>query len=418
MNQSGTVQPSTSGGLHYGWVIVGCTLMALLVSNGMTISGLTVFDNALLGEFKWSRGAYKLGGTITFIVAGLLGPLAGGIADRSGVRPLMTLGAIMLSAGFLQYSRVSSLTDVYLAHLLFGVALACVGLVVNVLLVSRWFTTRRGTAIGLALVGTSLGGSVFPPINTSLLADATWREVFRQLALVPLILIPIVWLFVRDWPRDKGLEPYGGAPAGSAARGELPGMEYGAALRTVNFWALAFAATATFYAILAMTAHLFLHLTTGLGFPAPTAAAAVGTLFLLGLAGKFLFGAAADFFNRKLVFVGNLIVMLIGTLFLLMDSTSTLWPAVVLTGLGWGGLYTMLQLLVVESFGIRAAGRILGTITVMDAIGGGLGVVLTGVLFDSTGSYRVAFGVISALVAMALIAATLVKPPQLPESAR
>lgn len=404
-------------GLHYGWVIVGCTLLALLVSNGMTISGLTVFDNALLGEFNWSRGAYKLGGTITFILAGLLGPLAGGIADRSGVRPLMTLGAVMLSVGFLQYSRIASLTDLYIAHLCFGVALACVGLVINVLLVSRWFTTRRGTAIGLALVGTSLGGSVFPPINTALLARAPWREVFQQLALVPLLLIPIVWLFVRDWPRDKGLEPFGGAPRGVADTGMMPGMEYGEAVRTVNFWALAFAATATFYAILAMTAHLFLHLTTGLGFPAPTAAAAVGTLFLLGLVGKFTFGAAADYFDRKTVFLGNLVVMLIGTLFLLLDSPTTLWPAVVLTGLGWGGLYTMLQLLVVESFGIRAAGRILGTITVMDAFGGGLGVVLTGVLFDRTGSYRVAFGVISGLVFLALLAATLVKPPAQPERA-
>ena len=404
-------------GMHYGWVIVGCALLALLVSNGMTISGLTVFDNALLGEFKWSRGAYKLGGTITFVLAGLLGPLAGGIADKSGVRPLMTLGALMLSAGFFQYSRVTSLTDLYLAHALFGVALACVGLVINVLLVSRWFTTRRGTAIGLALVGTSLGGSVFPPINIALLARAPWREVFQQIALVPLLIIPIVWLLVRDWPRDKGLEAYGGPPRGVSNAGALPGMDYGAALKTVNFWALAFAATATFYAILAMTAHLFLHLTKGLGFPPPTAAVAVSTLFLLGLLGKFMFGAAADYFNRKVVFIGNLTVMFIGTLFLLLDSTATLWPAVVLTGLGWGGLYTMLQLLVIESFGIRAAGRILGTITVMDAIGGGLGVVLTGVLFDKTGSYRVAFGVISGLVFLALLAALLVKPPAQPERA-
>ena len=406
-----------SSGLHYGWVIVGCTLVVLLVSNGMTISGLTVFDTALLGEFKWSRGTYKLGGTITFILAGLLGPLAGSIADRSGVRPLMTLGAIMLSAGFWQFSRVDSLTGVYIAHVLFGVALACVGLVINVLLVSRWFTTRRGTAIGLALVGTSLGGSVFPPLNASLLRDAAWRDVFQQIAFIPLVIIPVVWLFVKDWPRDKGLDPYGGAPRSAESPGTLPGMEYGAAVRTVNFWALAFAASATFYAILAMTAHLFLHLTKGLGFPPQTAAVAVSTLFLLGLAGKFLFGAAADYFNRKVVFLGNLTVMFVGTVFLLLDSSSTLWPAVVLTGLGWGGLYTMLQLLVVESFGMRAAGRILGTITVMDAIGGGLGVVLTGVLFDRTGSYRLAFGVISALVFLALVAATLVRPPAPPARA-
>ena len=81
----------------------------------------------------------------------------------------------------------------------------------------------------------------------------------------------------------------------------------------------------------------------------------------------------------------------------------------VLFGLGWGGLYTMLQLLTIENLGLRAAGKILGTITVLDAIGGGLGIWLTGLLYDRTGSYQLPFAVLVVLITLAMFAATQVR---------
>jgi nitrate/nitrite transporter NarK len=80
-----------------------------------------------------------------------------------------------------------------------------------------------------------------------------------------------------------------------------------------------------------------------------------------------------------------------------------------LFGLGWGGVYTLLQLTVMNRFGVRDAGKILGTITVLDAIGGGLGIWLTGVMYDSLGSYSVAFMIFCGLIALALLALTQVR---------
>jgi MFS family permease len=402
-------------GFFYGWIIAVSAMLALLISNGMTLGGLTVFDEAILGEYGWSRGALKFRDTVTFVTAGVLGPLAGAMADRYGVRPLMALGALLLAGGFFLYPRVGTLTHLYALHLVFGVSLACVGIVVNVLIVSRWFTAKRGTAIGVALVGTSLGNVLFPPVNTFLLSNVpSWETAFQWLAAVPLVLIPIVAFVVREWPEDMGLRPYGETAAEGGAReedGKALGMAYGDALRTRNFWALALTATATFYSILAIAAHLFLHLRDQ-GFEAAVASAGVSTLFLLGLVGKFVIGVAADYFDTKRVFVANLSVMFVGTLLFVAMSPLTLWPAVVLVGLGWGGLYTLLQLLIVESFGLKAAGKILGTITVMDAIGGGLGPFITGWVYDQTNSYEIAFIIIAALVFVALLSAVTIDRPE------
>ena len=74
----------------------------------------------------------------------------------------------------------------------------------------------------------------------------------------------------------------------------------------------------------------------------------------------------------------------------------------------------MLQVTCMDSFGTRAGGKILGTITVLDAIGGGLGFLLNGFLFDRTRSYESAFALIALLVFLALLAALALQNPQAP----
>jgi MFS family permease len=98
------------------------------------------------------------------------------------------------------------------------------------------------------------------------------------------------------------------------------------------------------------------------------------------------------------VLLVNLGIMFAGSLALASMNTGLFWPFVICFGLGWGGIYTLLQLLTMDAFGLKAAGRVLGTRTVLDAIGGGLGPWVTGWLFDRTGSYQVPFLVVSALI--------------------
>ncbi len=403
---------SARGGFFYGWIIAGCAMVTLWVSNGLIIPGITAFDPLLLEEFGWSRGTLKFRDLITFALAGLLGPLAGSLADRYGVRRFMLFGAVLLAVCFLLYGRIQSAAHMYAIHALFAVVLASCGLIVAIMLVSNWFVHRRGTAIGITLVGTSLGGMFFPRFATWLIGEHGWREAFALQAAFPIGLLFILFFLVRNRPADKGLEPLGGqepSHASTSGAGDLPGLDFWPALKTPTFWALAFAAMTTFFSILGFQANLFLHLTVDMELTPERAAYGLTLLFGLALVGKFVFGFLADQLNQKMVFLANIAVMLAGAILLATMEIGLLWTAIVLFGLGWGGLYTLIQLLIVESFGLKAAGKILGTITTFDAIGGGLGIWLTGAIHDWTGSYQAAFVLVSVLIFLALLAATQVK---------
>ncbi len=402
-----------TGWQFYGWWgIVLPAFLVIWVTNALTLAGLNVFDAKLLAELGVERGPLKFGDTIQLLVSGALAPVGGWLADRYGVRPVMVAGVLLLSGGLYGYSLVDSLADVYLMRVLMGASLAGAGLVICVTIVSRWFVSKRGLALGLMLSGTSLGNALFPQLNTALIAAHGWRDAFTIICLIPLLLLPVILFAIKEWPERLGLQAYGAEAARSGVDPKLlAGYEFGDALRSANFWLIGTAAFCTFYAILGLANNLFLHM-SDLGFGPADAAKAYFPLFVMGLIGKIAAGAAADVLPRKAVFGGCLMLMFAGAILLATLTPALVMPALYLFGLGWGGNYTMLQGLVADVFGARSLGKILGGITVLDATGGALGPWITGALFDVTHSYRLGFGVIVVLIAIALAAILLVRLPE------
>ena len=435
----------------YPWFIAVFAAIALMVSNGQTISGLSVYDVEFINEFGWSRGEIKLRDMVTLLLAGLAAPFVGVLLDRYGVRRCMLAGWAVLILSYFAYSRLGSLAGLYLIHAAFALVLVVCGLNAAVILVSKWFIRYRGTAIGIALMGTSMGGIVFPQYGTAMIGLLDWRGAFAWGSLFPAVLLLITWFAVREAPPPvrpaANAGAAGGAPesdtddaAGAAAdadarsstvagasgaatdfpaggnplAGREPppggdGVSFATALRSPTFWALAVIAMTTFYTVLGVQAHIFLYMSDA-QFDARTATNAVSLFFFCALVGKFAFGLVSDFLDPRKVFFGNILVMLIGSLILVRMDIALIWIAVVTFGLGWGGVYTVLQLTVMNTFGTRDAGKILGTITVLDATGGGLGIWLTGVIYDATGSYETPFLIFAALILTALAALTRVRP--------
>ena len=398
---------------YYPWLMALLGMMVLMVSNGLIVTGLTVFDESLLKEFGWSRGELKLRDLITLVLAGWMAPFLGAVIDRVGPRKLILAGLVLLSILYAAYANIQSLAHIYLIHVGFAVVLVAAGLNVVVIFVSQWFHTNRGTAIGIALVGTSLGGMVFPKLGVHMMQSMDWRTAFLWQAAVPLVAMLVVYLFARSprpggilpWGADKMVAATGAAPVGVGGR---PDLTYSQALRTRTFWALSITAMATFFSIMAASANLFLHM-RDLGFTPQQAGNGLGVMFGLAMVGKFVFGMLGDLFPAKRVLLFNLAIMAAGALILMTMRADLIWYALILFGLGWGGLYTMIQLLAVNFFGLSAAGKILGTITLLDATTAGLGIWLAARIFDVTGSYKPAFQLIFVLIVLALLAATLVR---------
>jgi sugar phosphate permease len=403
------MQKNTSKIKHYAMVFIA--MLCLLVSNGMTLTAITAFDSAILAEFTdWSRGDLKMRGLITLVITGLLAPFVGMIIDKFGVKLLMMAGSIILSVATYSYGFVENIKDIYYIHMAFGVVLLACGLNVAVILVSNWFVKRRGTAIGIAVMGTSIGGAILAPMFGGWMADGmSWRDAFQLSAAIPLVLFVLATLIVKNRPSDVGLSPFGVEPKvedGSCIAAQ--GLTYKEAIKTKSFWSIALIAMFTFYCLLGLQANLVLHL-QDLGFDIKSAAAGLTMLFTPALIGKFVFGLIADKIKGKKVLYSNLSLMLLGLVGLYFSDKNTILIAVATIGFAWGGFYTLFQLNAIECFGLKASGKLLGTITVLDAFGGGLGIFITGKLFDIYGSYQHAFVIFIVLVVISVALISQIK---------
>ncbi len=142
-------------------------------------------------------------------------------------------------------------------------------------------------------------------------------------------------------------------------------------------------------------------------------------LFSAGFAGKFLFGAVSDRFTKRGVMVVTSTVLLAGTLLLfsfdggrlaLASSPAQLKAFAVVFGLGFGGSFTLIQLVAVETFGPLALGRVLGIVTFVDTMGAALGTVLAGQIRTATGDYFATFAIVAIVAVIALFNVLLIRP--------
>lgn len=394
------------------WTIAGIGLVILMVTNGLTATAISVFDESLLAEFGWSRGELKFRDFLNFGVVALFAPLGGWLLDRYGARRLLIVGCLALSGAYVAYSRLEALWQMYAIHVVFALALLTSGTMVVIVLVSSWFVARRGVAIGIALVGTSAGSFVFSPMNAVLIETLGWRQAFLVEAALPLVVLALVLLLVRNSPTEVGAAAVGVPFDGPDPRST--GLQFGEALRTRTFWAIGLSGFLMYYSILALFGHLFLHM-RGLDYPPTVAASALSLLAILAMFGKLASGWLADRLDRHRVFMGCLALMLAGVAGLAtMKSGAWVWASVTVIGLGWGGLFTLYNMLTVSNFGLKAIGKINGSVSSMESFGGGLGIWMTGRLFDAYGSYEVPFLVLVGCVAAGLVIGTQIRS-ELPE---
>ncbi len=377
-------------------------MIILIFTNGYTLSGITVFDEALLEEFQWTRSELKFRDFLNLVCAAAIIPFIGALIDKYGVKRAILFGLTLLSVCYYTYSFIQRPLDMYFLHIGFAFVVAASGTLAMIIMVSERVTENRGLAIGIAIAGTSLGGMIIPQLGTRLLQRFDWREVFQYEAILPIILMVLVFIFLKE--KKKGA-----AQEVKEEKQEKEAFTFQQAIRTPTFWGIGLAGFFSYYAILAIISNLFLYLRE-LGFEPVQAGNAFTILFGVILATKFLSGWLSDYFSQFVLFRIQLGVMLIGTIILALGNPSLAFMAIIIIGLGWGGMYTLFNYIIIDAFGLKSAGKIGGTISTMESVGGGLGMWMTGLLFDQYGSYGVAFWVVAVFVGISLVIALFIRP--------
>ena len=125
---------------------------------------------------------------------------------------------------------------------------------------------------------------------------------------------------------------------------------------------------------------------------------------------KLSSGFVAEYINEHKLFKIQVALMAIGTVGIAMNTETLVWPSLVAVGLGWGGLYTLLNYIIITTFGVKSAGKIGGIISVFEGIGSGLGAWMTGLISDKTGSYSTSFWVVVVLLVVAFMISFFIKP--------
>src|SRR5438445_434397 len=260
-------------------------------------------------------------------------------------------------------------------------------------LISRWFSERRGRAVGVAFSGMGFGVFVMGPLSQWLIAVAGWRVASAVLGLGALcVLVPIVWIGARD------PVPASARAGGSSRAGELPApapdWTLKRAVATRTFWALWLANMCTPLAVFPVTTHQ-VAFAIDRGFEPMLAASVFGVMGLMSILGRAGFGLAADRFGGPLAATVSYGCTAGGSLALLAlesdQRAGWLVAYALLFGLGFGARGPIITVMASDLFGGRRLGVIYGALSLGNGFGGAIGPWFGGFVHDVMGSYRLVF---------------------------
>ncbi len=379
-----------------GWLVVVGLLLVMAVCHGIITSALPTFDNALLNELRISRADLKLRETIFLLSSGCSGLAIGFLAQFVKPRTIVLMGLTLLTGTLIAYGYASSIGQIYALYMLLGMCYASSHVVIVVLMVRESLATRQALAISVALSGTSLGSAIFPNLTVAAMNHFDWREVLMMLAVLPALILPIAAMIL---PRETSKSPQDIALAASKAAQKVRPPVHAVILLLIAIFGIFFSSTA-------ILLNLFLHL-QDIGLTPASAAAGLSAVFLVGLFGKVIVGAAAERWGTYRVWTGQQFILLIGASLLAMAQPSIALPGLLLLGLGWAGCYVLTQVVIADIFAGANLGKVAGAFIVFEAISSGTGVWAAAALFDHYGSYRFAFELCCGLLTMAIIATYL-----------
>ena len=417
--------PPLSLPFYYGWFVISLCFLTTLTSAGVR-SSPSVLIHPLEAEFGWSRTLIASAVSMNLLLFGIAAPLSGFLIDRFGPRKVMIGSLSLLIVGV---SGTMMMTQFWQFFLVWGVIVGLgaggVGSVLTATVGNRWFVAKRGLALGILGSASSTGQIIFLPLFMAMITYAGWRLGSMALIIVALILLPLIFLFMRDDPSEVGLEPYGSDDPKATAIGgaaSIRGMSAKNATITAKevvthptFWLLAasfFVCGGTANGLIGT--HLIPH-EIEIGIPQIAAASLLGIMGGLNMVGTIFSGWMIDKVQpqRWLALVYALRGVSLLFLPFVHDFTGLVFFAIIY-GLDWFATVPPSMAITADTFGRQNVGKVYGWIFMSHQIGAAIMASAAGAIRTWLGDYQFAFlsGGVIAIIAAGLALQIKLKPKE------
>ncbi|GAA2950479.1 MFS transporter [Streptomyces enissocaesilis] len=408
--------PRRPARIHRAWFVAAVAFVTII--GGAAFNSLPgLLMDPLHEEFGWSRGEIGVAVAIDMALYGLTAPFAAALMDRFGIRRVVAVALSMVAAGALLSVWMTAVWQLMLYWgLLVGLGTGSMALAFAATVTNRWFVARRGLVTGVLTAAGASGQLVFLPLCAWIVEHHGWRPASVTVALAALVVVPFVWLLLRDHPADVGLAPYGGKFV------PKPTPQRGAAKRTVTVLSEA-AKTGPFW-LLAGTFAICGASTNGLvrthfvpsahdhGMPITAAASLLAVIGVFDVIGTVASGWLTDRFEARRLLAVYYALRGVSLLFLPMLMAPAVHPPmiffIVFYGLDWVATVPPTLALCREQYGEDSA-IVFGWVLASHQVGAAVVAFAGGVARDVFGSYDVVWYAAGALCAAAALMALVIR---------
>ena len=359
--------------------------LALGTCGGIGMWSVVVVMPAVQAEFQLSRADASLAYTLAMLGFGAGGILMGRLADRFGIFQPLISGILALALGYFAAAHATTLWEFGLAHCLLisllGSAITFGPIIADT---SLWFDKRRGIAVAVAASGNYLAGTIWPPVIQQMVTALGWRQTYLVIGVFCLVtMLPMAMLLRRRSPLAGSGGPANAMSSGGAAAAVMSP----ATLQML----LVVAGIACCVAMSMPQVHIVAYC-VDLNYGPARGAEMLSLMLGFGIISRLGSGFIADRIGGlKTLLLGSVAQMTALLLYMPFDGLMSLYVISAMFGLFQGGIIPSYAIIVREYFPASEAGTRLGVVLTATMIGMALGGWLSGVIFDMTGSYQMAF---------------------------
>lgn len=385
--------------IFYGWWIVGALFFISAYFGGTFFYSFTAILDPIAFEFGWSYAQISVAASIRGMESGILAPLVGWLIDKWGPRKLLVSGIVLSTIGIFFLSQANSLAAFYGSFFIISAGLsACIN-IIPMTVVGYWFRRKVSMATGVVVAGTAFGGFMIPLV-TQIIDMFGWRMAMIYLGVGALVIFLPLVMVVRHKP-----EQYGYLPDGDNAVLQITQKDISAvqvidvdvdakhALKSRIFWFITTATLCSFLISNAVVTHVMTYLST-VGIERSLASFVASGIPIMTIVSRLGFGWLGDRFDKRWVMASGYILMFFGLLLfttVTMTSTWLLIPFLIIFGLGYGAPIPVMPAILREHFGSAHLGTLIGFVMGVSMVGSIISPPLTGWIFDTFGSYQIAW---------------------------